>query len=250
MPRIPIALQLYSVREDCARDLPATLAAVAKMGYQGVEFAGYYERSAKELRKLLDDNGLRSAGSHIGLKALLGDELPRTIDFHQEVGVQFLIIPWMDPRNMPTRAAWLDFAHTLDQIAEKLQPHAMYTGYHNHAHEFRPVEGEVPWDILAANTSPEVVMQLDIGNCMHGGGDAIAFLRKWATRALTIHLKDFSSTNDKALVGEGDVPWSDVFEICETAANTHWYIVEQETYPSSPLDSVEGCIRFLKNMGQ
>jgi len=250
MPRTPIALQLYSVREDCARDVPGTLAAVAKMGYQGVEFAGYYERSAKELRKLLDDNGLRAAGSHIGLNVLLGDELPRTIEFHRELGNQFLVIPWVDPRNMQTRAAWLDFARTLNQIAEKLQPHGMYTGYHNHSHEFQPVEGEAPWDTLAANTAPGVVMQLDIGNCLHGGGDAMAFLRKWASRALTIHFKDFSSTNDKALVGEGDVPWSDVFEICETAANTHWYIVEQESYPSSPLESAEGCIRFLKKMGR
>jgi len=248
MGRIPVALQLYSVREDCARDLSGTVAAVARMGYHGVEFAGYYERSAKELRKLLDDNGLRPAGAHIGIDVLLGDELPRTIAFHQELGNQFLVIPWVDPRKMQTRQAWADFGKRLSEIAEKLRPHGMHTGYHNHSHEFRPVEGEAPWDTLAANSSPDVVMQLDIGNAMHGGADALAHLRRWADRALTIHLKEYSRTNDQALVGEGEVPWSEVFEVCEAAGKTEWYIVEQESYPYSPLESVERCIRFLKNL--
>jgi sugar phosphate isomerase/epimerase len=248
MARTPIALQLYSIREDCARDLPGTLAAVAKMGYEGVEFAGYYERSAKELRKLLDGLGLKAAGAHIGLDVLLEDQLPRTIEFHQQLGNQFLVIPWVDPRRMQTRSAWADFGKQLTEIAGKLKPYGMHPGYHNHSHEFKPIEGETPWDTLAANSSADVVMQLDIGNCLHGGGDAMALLKKWAGRALTVHLKDYSATNDKALVGEGEVPWSEVFEVCEAAGNTQWYIVEQESYPSSPLESVEGCVRFLKTL--
>ena len=211
MARTPIALQLYSIREDCASDLPGTLAAVAKMGYEGVEFAGYYERSAKELRKLLDDLGLKAAGSHIGLDVLVGDQLPRTIEFHQELGNRFLVIPWVDPRNLQTRQAWADFGKQLTEIAEQLRPQGMHPGYHNHTHEFKPIEGEAPWDTLAANSSADVVMQLDIGNCLHGGGDAMGTLRKWADRGLTVHLKEYSAANDKALVGEGEVPWSEVF---------------------------------------
>ena len=86
MPCIPIALQLYSVRHECEKALPGVLHAVAAMGYDGVEFAGYYGRSAQELRRMLDDVGLRCAGTHTGLNTILGDELPRTIEFNRTLG--------------------------------------------------------------------------------------------------------------------------------------------------------------------
>lgn len=82
MKKIPIGLQLYSIREDCAKDLPGTLAAVSKMGYDGVEFAGYHGRTAKELRKMLDDLGLKCCGTHIGLDTLLGDALKASAEFN------------------------------------------------------------------------------------------------------------------------------------------------------------------------
>ena len=85
MARIPIGLRLYSVREDCAKDLPGTLKAVAEMGYEGVEFAGYYNHTATELRKMLDDVGLVCCGTHIGLDTLQGDALEKTIDFHKTI---------------------------------------------------------------------------------------------------------------------------------------------------------------------
>src|SRR5256885_15948331 len=93
MPCIPIALQLYSVRHECEKDLPGVLKAVAAMGYDGVEFAGYYGRTAEELRRLLDDNGLRCAGTHTGLNTILGDELPKTIEFNPTMGNPYLIVP-------------------------------------------------------------------------------------------------------------------------------------------------------------
>src|SRR5439155_26936377 len=101
--KIPIALQLYSVREDCARDLPGTIAAVAKMGYAGVEFAGYYDRSAAELRKLLDDHSLRCAGTHTGLNTILGDELDRTIEFNRTIGNRYLIVPGLPKERRDSR---------------------------------------------------------------------------------------------------------------------------------------------------
>jgi len=93
MARIPIALQLYSVREDCAKDFAATLKAVADMGYDGVEFAGYHGATAEELRTMLDDFGLKVAGTHTGLDTLLGDELEKTVEFHKTIGNRFLIVP-------------------------------------------------------------------------------------------------------------------------------------------------------------
>jgi hypothetical protein len=90
---LSIGVQLYSVREDCKRDLPGTIAAVAKMGYMGVEFAGYYDRSAKDLRKMLDDNGLVCCGTHTALDTLLGDNLSATIEFNKILGNKYLVVP-------------------------------------------------------------------------------------------------------------------------------------------------------------
>jgi sugar phosphate isomerase/epimerase len=243
-------LQLYSVRKDCERDLAATLSAVAKMGYEGVEFAGYYGRSAEELKRMLDDLGLKVAGTHIGLDTLLGDQLEATVEFNKTLGNTFLIVPGLPKERTASRAAWLETARIFDEIAGRLKPLGMHTGYHNHSHEFAPLEGEMPWDTLFGNTVPGVVMQLDLGNCLRGGGDPVAFLERYPARALTVHLKEYSKTNDKAIVGEGDVRWDDVFRLCESTDATQWYIVEQESYAYPPLECVERCLKALRAMGK
>ncbi len=250
MARIPIALQLYSVRKDCEKDLPGVLAAVARMGYEGVEFAGYYGRSAQELRKMLDDVGLKVAGTHTSLASLLGDELERTVEFNQILGNKYLIVPGLPRERTGSRAAWLETARLFNEIAERLKPYGMLTGYHNHAIEFQPLEGELPWDTFFGNTNPEVVMQLDTGNALHGGANPVPFLERYPGRARTVHLKEYSATNDKALIGEGDVNWAEVFRLCETIGNTEWYIVEQESYAYPPLECVERCLQALKAMGK
>lgn len=250
MARIPIALQLYSVREDCARDLPGTLKAVAKMGYEGVEFAGYYGRSAKELRQMLDDLGLKVAGTHIGLDTLLGDNLKATVEFNQILGNRFLIVPGLPEQYRNSRAAWQRTAALFNEIAAKVKDDGMWVGYHNHHIEFTPMDGELPWDTFFSNTNPEVVMQFDVGNALHGGGEAAVFLKRYPGRALTIHVKEFSKTNDKAIIGEGDVNWAEIFELCETIGNTQWYIVEQESYAYPPLECVDRCLQNLRRMGK
>ena len=249
MGRIPIALQLYSVREDCAKDLPRTLEAVAKMGYEGVEFAGYYGWKAEDLRRLLDDLGLKVAGTHIGLNTLLGDEYERTVEFNKILGNKYLVVPGLPPERRSSKEAWIETAKLMDEIAAKLKEEGMKLGYHNHAVEFQPIDDEIPWDIFFT-TAKEVFMQLDIGNAMHGGADPIPYLRKYPGRSLTIHLKEYSSTNPKALIGEGEVNWKEVFELCETVGGTEWYIVEQESYAYPPLECVERCLKNLKAMGK
>lgn len=250
MDRIPIALQLYSVRHDCDRDLPATLAAVAKMGYDGVEFAGYYDRTAQQLRDMLDDLGLKVAGTHTALDTLLGDELERTVEFNNTLGNEFLIVPWLPEQRRESKAAWLDTAKLFNDIADRLEPHGMLTGYHNHHVEFTPMNGETPWDIFFGATKPGVVMQLDTGNALHGGADPVPFVQRHPGRAITVHLKEYSDTNDKALIGEGDVRWDDLFRLCETVGGTQWYIVEQESYAHPPLECVERCLENLRAMGK
>jgi len=247
---IPIGLQLYSIRQDCARDLPGTLEAVAQMGYAGVEFAGYYGYGAQELRRLLDGVGLKCCGTHIGLDTLLGDELPRTVEFNQVLGNEYLIVPGLAEERRSSRAAWRDTAQVFNEIAERLQPYGMRTGYHNHWVEFQPMDGELPWDTFFGNTRHDIIMQLDIGNALHGGGDPIPYIARYPGRAITVHLKEHSATDPTALIGEGDVPWQQVFELCEREGQTEWYIVEQESYKYAPLEVVARCLDQLRSMGK
>jgi len=250
MAKIPVALQLYSVREDCARDLPGTLEAVANMGYDGVEFAGYYGRSADELRKMLDNLGLRVAGTHIRINTLLGDELKQTIEFNRILGNRFLIVPSLPENMRSSKAVWLETARLMNDMAEKVKPEGMRVGYHNHAIEFQPIEGDLPWDIFFRATVPDVVMQLDTGNAMHGGvspDGILEILKHYPGRAVTVHLKEFSSTNKQALIGEEEVKWKEFFSLCETIGGTEWYIVEQESYAFPPLECVMRCIKNLRD---
>jgi sugar phosphate isomerase/epimerase len=250
MTRVPIALQLYSVRENCARDLPGTLGAVARMGYAGVEFAGYYGRSAQELRAMLDGLGLAVAGTHIGLHTLLGDRLAETVEFNRTLGNCFLVVPDLPEERRNSRAAWLDTARLFNEIAERLAQEDMVVGYHNHHVEFTPMDGELPWDTFFGNTREDVVMQLDIGNAFRGGVEPIAVLERYPGRAVTVHLKEYSQVSPEALIGEGEVRWDDVFRLCETIGGTAWYIVEQESYAYPPLECVDRCLRALRTMGK
>ncbi|HLE74519.1 MAG TPA: sugar phosphate isomerase/epimerase [Candidatus Bathyarchaeia archaeon] len=251
MAKIPIALQLYSVREDCARDFPGTLAAVADMGYEGVEFAGYYGRSADELRKMLDSLGLRTAGTHISVDALLGNELQRTIKFNRILGNHFLIVPWLPEKMRSSKAEWLKTACLMNDIAEKIKPEGMRVGYHNHAIEFQPIDGEMPCDIFFGATKPDVVMQLDTGNAMRGGinpDGILEIIKHYPNRAVTVHLKEFSSKNERALIGNGEMKWREFFSLCETIGGTEWYIAEQESCAFQPIECVRLCIKNLRKM--
>jgi sugar phosphate isomerase/epimerase len=246
--RAPIGLQLYSVREDCKRDLPGTIAAVAKMGYKGVEFAGYYDRTAGQLRKMLDDNGLVCCGTHTGLDTLLKDNLARTIEFNRTLGNKYLIVPGLPEKYRSSHQAWLDTAKLFNELAEKVKPHEMLVGYHNHSIEFTAMDGELPWDTFYGNTRKDVIMQIDVGNAIHGGADPLSYLYKYPGRAITVHVKEFSKTNKKALVGEGDVNWKAFFALCKAVGQTEWYIVEQESYAYPPLECVQRCLRNLRKM--
>ena len=258
MARIPIALQLYSVRDEAAKDLPGVLKAVAKIGYEGVEFAGYYGHSPEDLRRLLDDNGLRCAGTHIGLETLLGDEFEKSVEFHKTIGNKFPIVPGFAEQYRNSRAAWRKTADLFNELADKLAPLGMRTGYHNHNIEFQPLDGELPWDTFFGNTKPAVVMQFDVGNAMSGGANPVTFLERYPHRAATVHAKPYSPSLDKdnpgagfrPIIGEDEAPWAEIFRLCETAGDTEWYIVEYESDKYPPMQAVDLCLRKLKEMGK
>lgn len=249
---IPIALQLYSVRDDCARDFFGTIVKVAAMGYAGVEFAGYHGASAADVRKVLDDNGLKVAGTHAGLNTLQDDKIAETIEFHRVLGCENLVVPWLPEETRATPDACQATADKLNSIAERLKPEGMRTGFHCHEGDMHPLAGgKSAWDLLGAATSADFIMQYDTANGMSGGADPVQPIRDLPGRGITVHLKEWSGEHGAKVIGEGQIPWAKVFEACETVAGTQWYIVEHESYEGmTPLEAVEKCLKNLRAMGK
>jgi len=258
MARVPIALELYSVRNELAKDVRGTLKAVAEMGYEGVEFAGAPQHAAKDLKGMLDEYGLVCCGWHTPYNLVQADKLEQTIAFNKTLDNPYVIIPGIPAELRKTRADWLKLASVFNELADKLAAHNMVTGYHNHHVEFQPLDGENPWDTFFGNTNKGVIMQLDMGNALYGGADLVGILKKYPGRAGTVHLKPYSKSAGKTdahagfrpVIGEDSVPWKEVFNLCETVGGTKWYIVEYESDAYPPLEAVERCLKALKAMGK
>jgi len=246
--KLPIGVQLYSVRNDFQKDIPGVLAGIKKIGYEGVEFAGYfsYANNAAGLRKLLEDNGLKACGTHVqgGLPALQGDGFARETEFNKVIGNDKLIIASGNARTIDD---WTRFADGFSAIAEKLKPLQLRLGYHNHTGEFAAIDGQIPEYIFFDKASPDVFVQLDIGHCAHGGGDPVAVIKKYSDRLVSVHVKDWVPATGGDIVGEGIVKWDDVLAACAGAPNLQWYNIEEE---SGKFPGLEGIDKDFKNFSK
>jgi sugar phosphate isomerase/epimerase len=249
--KIPFGVQLYSVRKECAKDLPGTLAALSKMGCKAVEFADYFGRDAKTLRRMLDDAGLKCCGSHLRpLDVLLGDSFEKTVEFNHTLGNAFLIFPGLPDKYTKSLQGWLQAADLFNQIAGRLKPHGMRIGYHNESSEFSPIDGRVPWDVFMNATNKDVIIQFDTGNGMAGGADPVVYLKKHKGRYASIHVKAFSKAKPNAIIGDDELPWAEIFRICETTAGTEWYVLEYESDLYPPLVAVQKSLDVMRRWGK
>jgi sugar phosphate isomerase/epimerase len=238
-------VQLYSVRNLAQRDLAGTLAAIAKMGYDGVEFAGYYNIAPSDIRKMLDDTGLKCCGTHTGFGEIRGDQFERTAAIHKTLGAKFIIVPGGLPNdNLARHQEWVN---EFNAIAPKAKALDLYIGYHAHGYDANLLEGVSAWERFFDATVRDVVMQMDIGNFKDGGGDPYAMIAKYRGRSKTVHLKE--SGQGRPIIGEGTVDWERVFELSETVGGVEWYVVEDEVSPDS-LDRIEKCLANLRAMGK
>jgi sugar phosphate isomerase/epimerase len=226
--KCPIGVQLYSVSSDFNRDVPGTLAGLKKIGYDGVEFAGYAGKTAADMKKMLDDNGLKAAGSHIqgGLPRLQQDAgFQSEVDYNKTIGNDRLIIAMGNARTIDD---WNKMADAFSAVSAKLKPLGLRLGYHNHTGEFTAVDGQTPEYVFFDKTSPDVFVQLDVGHCVHGGGDPVAVIKKYNSRLVSMHIKDYNPATRGDIVGEGAVKWPDVLDACSTCPNLQWYTIEEE----------------------
>ena len=248
---IPVALQLYSVRRDCAANFDTALEQVAAMGFHGVEFAGYYNYAGKgaELAARLKALKLKAAGTHVRMPDLRGDVLKATIDFHQAIGCKFLVVPGDPDFTSPEKAKAL--ADEFTALAQTLKPLGMACGYHNHVNEFKKDGDKTFWDLFAERTSKDVILQQDCGWTMAAGFDPAAYVRKYPGRTRTTHFKPTvreGDTGKKAIFGQDSVDWKAVYAACKEAGGTEWIVLEQETYPDgkSPMDCTRESFAGLK----
>lgn len=243
MPRPPIALQLYSVRDEAARDLPGTLAKVAAMGYEGVEFAGFHGHEPRAIKAILDEHELLAAGTHTGIDALADDRIEDTIAAHKILGTPFVIIPWMPVEKRNSVAALAETTAELTRLTRRLADEGLRLGFHAHGDDMHPVEGgEGAYYRIARGTPTEFVLQYDTSNGVDGGADPVQPLLDFPGRSGSVHLKE----TDGKDIGEGRVPWSRVLEV---AANAQWWVIEHEaaTGPDG-LAAVERGLRNLRSL--
>ena len=246
---IPIGTQLYCVRELLDEDVPGTIAAVAGMGYEAVEFADYHGLTAQEWRKLLDDNGLKACGTHIYIETMEGDELQKTVDFNLALGNSNLIVRSMNEDAYASKDALLRTCERYNRIAASLRPHGLRTGFHNHAEIFDRLDGEYAWNIFADNTDSDVILQLDTGNAAHVEGvDVIGLLQRNAGRTITTHVKPFSKANPDAFIGADELDWSQIVPLFQGVAGTEFYIIEYEQPVFPPLEALKANLDIFRGM--
>ena len=248
---IPVGLELYSVRDALKLDPDGTLRAVAQMGYQAVEFYAPYfewnETQAKQTRKLLDDVGMRCYSTHNDADYLEPKNINRARDLNLILGTKYVVLAWSDPKSGAD--GWKAIADKLNSAAETLEPSGLKPGYHNHQAEFTGAPGQRPIEIIAKNTRPSVMLQLDVGTCLESGSDPIAWIRANPGRIRSIHCKDWSpdpGVGYKTLFGEGKADWKGIFEAAESVGGVEYYLIEQEGSRYSELETARRCLQSFR----
>ena len=254
--RPPVGLELYSVRGELMKDLPGTVRAVARMGYEVVEFySPYYDWTpddAKEVRRLLDDLGIRCLSTHNRATALMPEGLPKAIELNRILGSRAIVMA--SPPRITSLDGWKMLAEQMTAASGMLQAQGMVAGFHNHAAEWAPVDGQRPVDVLAAGTPPAFVMQLDVGTCVAAGADPVAFIKANPGRVKSIHCKDWAPGTPaeekgyRVLFGEGTSPWKAIFDAAESVGGVECYLLEQEGSRFPELETAERCLKTWRSM--
>ncbi|WP_211746154.1 sugar phosphate isomerase/epimerase [Paenibacillus sp. Marseille-Q4541] len=244
-----IALQLYSIKELTSTDFLGTLKKVADIGYDGVEFAGYFNTSSKDVRKALDEYRLKAAGSHIGIGDLQ-ENLEKIIDYSLEINSAYIICPGLPDEMRNSKDSYKRTAEQFNRIGEQCKKNGIQFGYHNHGIEFEKFDGEYGLDLLVQNTDPDhLFVELDTYWVEQAGLRAVDFIHKYKDRCSILHIKDMKSEADKrnTEIGSGIMDFKAI-----TAAgknySVQWFTVEQEEFEIPQLESIEKSLKYLKEI--
>lgn len=247
MTIIPIAVQMYTLREESEKDFAGTLKKVAELGFDGVEFAGYGGLTAKEVKDLLDDLGLQAASSHVSLEELKNN-LEKVIEDQKILGSKYVVCPYLMPesRNEQNYKALISF---LDQAGEECLREGITLLYHNHDFELeRLSDGRLALEAIFDDTNPNhVKTEFDVYWLTKAGQNPVEWIDRYKNRTPLVHLKDMTTDEEQffAELGTGGVDIEAVISIGEKAG-VKWWVVEQDVCRQNPFESIEVSIKYLK----
>jgi sugar phosphate isomerase/epimerase len=253
--RIPVGIELYSVRDELSKDLMGTVRTVAKMGYEVMEFfSPYYQWTpeyAKQVRKLLDELGVRCLSTHNSANVFTAEGIKKAIELNQIIGSKTLVMA--SAGRVTTLEGWKGVAEKLSQADSTLKPLGMRAGFHNHKVEFVAIEGKRPMEVLAANTPKDVTLQFDVGTCVEAGVDPLAWIKANPGRIRSMHCKDWGAGTGpdkgyRVLFGEGDCPWTKIFKSAEGKGGVEFYLIEQEGSRLSSMETAQRCLDAYRKM--
>ena len=243
------AHQLYSIHKIFWNDPARILAALKAGGYDGVEFYDYNGMSARALRKMCDDAGLKAMGTHLnGDVDLVGDALKKTLDFAAEAGFESLVTPHA---KRDSEDGYRKFGHDMGLAAEAADAYGIKVGIHSTYHHFTTLYGGMTaWDAIYSEASPKLYQQIDTANTFHTGYDVVGLLKKYAGRHFSIHMKENVPTVDGVFGvpptdGGKCVPWPEAISVLKKDSSLRWWVVEAEGRPDS-LEPAFRCVDVLK----
>jgi sugar phosphate isomerase/epimerase len=249
---IPVGVELYSVRNELKKDLMQTVRAVAKMGFQCVEFyAPYYEWTpeyARQVRALLDELGIRCYSTHNGMASFSPEGMGKAIELNKILGTHFMVLA--DTGKVTGLANWKHIVETLNTASKSLRKEGLRAGYNIHREsDWKPVEGQKPTEVLAPGLHKSIMLQLDVGSCLVTGNDPVAWINRNPGRTRSMHIKDWSPEKKfRLLTGEGIAPWKQIFAAAEKTGGIEYYLIEQEASEYSELETVEKCLAAFRKL--
>jgi len=245
-----VAMQMFTLRNECEKDYPGTLRDVARIGYRAVQVSGLHQCTARQIRKAMDDLGLGSAGTHVSLD-MLEKQFEAAVEMTKDLGTEWAIVPYLPEDRRRTADDWRRFAATMNDLGLRLGEQGLRLAYHNHSFEFQKFAGRSGFDIFFEAVDPDLVHpEIDTYWVRHGGEDPAAYLARFVGRIEIVHFKDMGPGPKKPMVpvGEGILDWPRMIAACRTGG-TEWICIEQDDCaPLAPLDaarvSLENCRRW------
>jgi sugar phosphate isomerase/epimerase len=255
-----VGVQLYTVRDLMKDDFDGTIAKVAQVGYKEVEFAGYFGRTADQVKDVLAKNGLTAPSTHVQYDEL-DEKFPSVIEFSKAVGMDYIVCPWIPEDLRKSPDIWKQASEKFNKCGEQTKKAGIQFGYHNHWFEFLPVNGKLPYDELLKECDPNLVkMEMDLCWAVAAGADPVKYFQKYPGRFPLVHVKDlktkpkitsggaqnYGDTVDLAAVGSGIIDWKRIFAHSQQAGIKH-YIVEHD-HPKQPIESITESYQYLSKL--
>ena len=251
---LPIAVQVYSVREEAERDFAGTMKKLGEMGYDGVELAGLYGKSAEEIRDSIKAAGLTAISAHVSYDELAGD-LEKTLQDYETIGCRYIVIPWLGEDRRFGAALYEETIKGIPVISEGCKKHGMTLLYHNHDFEFaKTLDGTYALDQLYAEV-PADVLGAEPDTCWIkvGGPDPSEWLKKYSGRCPLVHVKDFRRKADGVdllALGEGEQDFPTLVKTAKECG-AQWLVIEQDDHPyGTPMGDMKKSLDYLRELGK